>query len=88
MPEIIAAHNVPYVATACPSYPFDLFAKVKKARMTQGPSYLHILSVCPTGWRIPSGEAIEYGKLAVRTGMFPLYEIEEGEPGSHTARNP
>jgi pyruvate ferredoxin oxidoreductase beta subunit len=78
MPEIIAAHNVPYVATACPSYPFDLFAKVKKARMTQGPSYLHILSVCPTGWRIPSGEAIEYGKLAVRTGMFPLYEIEEG----------
>ena len=78
MPEIIAAHNVPYVATACPSYPFDLFAKVKKARMTQGPSYLHILSVCPTGWRIPSGEAIEYGKLAVRTGMFPLYEIEDG----------
>ena len=78
MPEIIAAHNVPYVATACPSYPFDLFAKVKKARMTQGPSYLHILSVCPTGWRIPSSEAIEYGKLAVRTGMFPLYEIEEG----------
>ena len=78
MPEIIAAHNVPYVATACPSYPFDLFAKVKKARMTQGPSYLHVLSVCPTGWRIPSGEAIEYGKLAVRTGMFPLYEIEDG----------
>jgi len=78
MPEIIAAHNVPYVATACPSYPFDLFAKVKKARMTQGPSYLHVLSVCPTGWRIPSSEAIEYGKLAVRTGMFPLYEIEDG----------
>ena len=78
MPEIIAAHNVPYVATACPSFPFDLFAKVKKARMTQGPSYLHILSVCPTGWRIPSNQAIEYGKLAVRTGMFPLYEIEDG----------
>ncbi|MDR2018218.1 MAG: pyruvate synthase subunit beta [Syntrophobacterales bacterium] len=78
MPEIIAAHNVPYVATACPSYPFDLFAKVKKARLTQGPSYLHILSVCPTGWRIPSSEAVAYGRLAVRTGMFPLYEIEDG----------
>ena len=78
MPEIVAAHNIPYVATACPSYPFDLFSKVKKARMAQGPSYLHILSVCPTGWRIPSSEAIEYGKLAVRTGMFPLYEIEDG----------
>jgi pyruvate ferredoxin oxidoreductase beta subunit len=78
MPEIVAAHNIPYVATACPSYPFDLFAKVKKAKMAQGPSYLHMLSVCPTGWRIPSGQAIEYGKLAVRTGMFPLYEIEDG----------
>jgi pyruvate ferredoxin oxidoreductase beta subunit len=78
MPEIVAAHNIPYVATACPSYPFDLFAKAKKARMAQGPSYLHMLSVCPTGWRIPSAEAIEYGRLAVRTGMFPLYEIENG----------
>ena len=79
MPEIVAAHNVPYVATACPSFPFDLFSKVKKARMAQGPSYLHILSVCPTGWRIPSADAIEYGRLAVRTGMFPLYEIEDGQ---------
>jgi pyruvate ferredoxin oxidoreductase beta subunit len=78
MPKIAAAHNIPYVATACPSYPFDLFAKVKKAKMVRGPAYLHILSVCPTGWRIPSGQAIEYGKLAVRTGMFPLYEIEDG----------
>jgi pyruvate ferredoxin oxidoreductase beta subunit len=78
MPEIVAAHNIPYVATGCPSYPFDLFAKAKKAKMAQGPSYLHLLSVCPTGWRIPSGQAIEYGKLAVRTGMFPLYEIEDG----------
>lgn len=79
MPKIAAAHNIPYVATACPSYPFDLFQKVKKARMTDGPSYLHILSVCPTGWRIPSDMAIRYGKLAVKTGIFPLYEIEKGK---------
>jgi len=78
MPKIAAAHNIPYVATACPSYPFDLFSKVKKARMANGPSYLHILSVCPTGWRIPTNQAIEYGKLAVRTGIFPLYEVEDG----------
>ncbi len=76
MPKIAAAHNIPYVATACPSYPFDLFSKVKKARMVNGPSYIHILSVCPTGWRIPADLAIEYGKLAVRTGVFPLYEVE------------
>ena len=79
MPKIAAAHNIPYVATACPSYPFDLLAKVKKARMVNGPSYLHILSVCPTGWRIPSDLAIRYGKLAVRTGIFPLYEVENGK---------
>ncbi len=79
MPKIAAAHNIPYVATACPSYPFDLFQKVKKARMADGPSYLHILSVCPTGWRIPSDLAIRYGRLAVETGIFPLYEIEKSK---------
>ena len=79
MPKIAAAHNIPYVATACPSYPFDLLAKIKKAKMVDGPSYIHILSVCPTGWRIPSNMAIKYGRLAVETGIFPLYEIENGE---------
>jgi pyruvate ferredoxin oxidoreductase beta subunit len=76
MPRIAAAHNIPYVATACPSYPFDLLSKIKKAKMVDGPSYIHILSVCPTGWRIPSDLAIRYGRLAVESGMFPLYEIE------------
>ena len=79
MPKIAAAHNIPYVATACPSYPFDLINKVKKARMVNGPSYIHILSVCPTGWRIPSAQAIRYGRLAVETGVFPLYEIVDGK---------
>jgi pyruvate ferredoxin oxidoreductase beta subunit len=78
MPKIAAAHNIPYVATACPSYPYDLFNKIKKAKMAKGPSYIHILCVCPTGWRIPSEKAIEYGRLAVRSGVFPLYEVENG----------
>ncbi|MCS7281666.1 MAG: pyruvate synthase subunit PorB [Desulfobacterota bacterium] len=78
MPKIAAAHNIPYVATACPSYPFDFLNKVKKATMVNGPAYLHVLSVCPTGWRIPSELAIEYGRLAVRSGFFPLYEVENG----------
>jgi pyruvate ferredoxin oxidoreductase beta subunit len=79
MPKIAAAHNIPYVATACPSYPFDLMEKVKKAKNANGPAYLHILSVCPTGWRIPTEAAIEYGRLAVRSGAFPLYEVENGK---------
>jgi len=79
MAEIAAAHNVPYVATASSSYPLDLFRKVEKAVNTPGPSYVHVLSVCPTGWRIPSEKAIEYGKLATQTGIFPLYEVIDGE---------
>jgi len=79
MPAIAAAHNIPYVATACPSYPFDLMTKVSKAVATNGPSYLHILSVCPTGWRCPTELTIDIGRLAVQTGIFPLYEVENGK---------
>ncbi len=78
VPAIAAAHDIPYVATACPSYPFDLMAKVEKAKKLEGPAYLHILSVCPTGWRIPTNLAVRYGRLAVETGIFPLYEVENG----------
>ena len=79
MPAIAAAHDIPYVATACPSYPFDLMDKVKKGAEVKGPAYIHILSPCPTGWRFPAELAIDIGRLAVETGVFPLYEIEDGE---------
>jgi len=79
MPAIAAAHNIPYVATACPSYPIDLVQKVKKAASKEGPAYLHILSVCPTGWRSAPELSIRLGRLAVETGVFPLYEIEDGK---------
>ena len=79
MAEIMVAHNVPYVATACPSYPLDLMEKVKKARDTKGPAYVHVYTTCPTGWRAPSEQAIKLGRLVVETGMFPLYEVENGK---------
>jgi pyruvate ferredoxin oxidoreductase beta subunit len=79
LPAIAVAHNIPYVATACPSYPFDLMEKVEKAAATPGPAYVHILSVCPTGWRCPTDLTIRIGRLAVETGIFPLYEVEEGK---------
>ena len=78
MPEIAVAHDTPYVATACPSYPFDLIKKVRKGAEIEGPAYVHILSVCPTGWRTASERTIEIGRLAVETGIFPLYEVENG----------
>ncbi len=79
MAEIAVAHNIPYVATACSSFPFDLMDKVKKAAATPGPAYLHVMSVCPTGWRIQPEEAIKYGRLAVDSCVFPLYECEYGK---------
>ncbi len=79
MPAIAVAHNIPYVATASPSYPFDLMEKVKKAAEVNGPAYVHVLSVCPTGWRTPTGQSVAMGKLAVQTGIFPLYEVENGK---------
>jgi pyruvate ferredoxin oxidoreductase beta subunit len=79
VPEIMVAHNVPYVATASHSYPLDFMNKVKKARKVKGPSYIHCLSVCPTGWRSASNYTIKMGRLAVETGMFPLYEVEDGK---------
>ena len=79
MPAIAAAHNIPYVATACPSYPIDLVQKVKKAANKEGPAYLHILSVCPTGWRSAPDLSIRLGRLAAETGVFPLYEVEDGQ---------
>jgi pyruvate ferredoxin oxidoreductase beta subunit len=78
MAAIAAAHDIPYVATACPSYPFDLMDKVAKGAAANGPAYIHILSVCPTGWRCPTDLTIRIGRLAAETGIFPLYEVENG----------
>ena len=78
MPEIAAAHNIPYVATATHGYPFDLMAKVRKAVDTPGPAYIHILSVCPTGWRSATDTVNRQSRLAVQTGVFPLYEVDNG----------
>ena len=79
VPAIAVAHNIPYVATACPSYPFDLIGKVNKAVAIAGPAYLHVLSPCPTGWRHPTDLAVRLGRLAVETGVFPIYEVENGK---------
>jgi len=79
MPEIAVAHNIPYVATASPSYPFDMMEKIKKGLAVQGPAYVQVLSVCPTGWRTPVDQSVIMGRLAVETGVFPLYEVVDGK---------
>jgi len=76
---IVAAHNPPYMATACVAYPQDIFRKVEKALSIRGPSFIHVLAPCPPGWRFSSDMTVEIGKLAVRSGMWILYEREYGK---------
>ena len=73
---IVRAHHIPYVATASVSHPEDLYRKVKKAMGIRGPKYIEILAPCPPGWRFSMDKTIEMGKLAVETGIWPLYEYE------------
>lgn len=79
MARIAAAHNIPYVATACPGYPFDLMNKARRAAATPGPAYLHVIAPCPTGWRMDTRYAVKISKLAVDSRVFPLYEVINGQ---------
>lgn len=76
--EIMAAHRIPYAATATVAFPDDLLAKVETARSLTGTRFLHLLSACPPGWKMPSGEAIAAMRAAVESRVFPLYEIRDG----------
>jgi len=76
--QIMAAHNIPYVAQASISHWKDLTAKAEKAFAVEGPAFLNVFAPCPRGWRIPSNQSVEIAKLAVQTGFWPLYEVEDG----------
>jgi pyruvate ferredoxin oxidoreductase beta subunit len=67
------------MATACSAFPQDLFMKVQKALAIRGASFIHILAPCPTGWRYPPDKTVEIGRLAVKSGMWVLYEREYGK---------
>jgi pyruvate ferredoxin oxidoreductase beta subunit len=75
--DIVAAHGIPYVATASMAYPLDIQKKVKKA-MEKQPSFVHIYSVCPIGWKSESNETIKIAKLAIDSGIWNQFEIEDG----------
>ncbi|WP_035588411.1 3-methyl-2-oxobutanoate dehydrogenase subunit beta [Hippea jasoniae] len=77
--EIVASHFVPYVASATVAYPTDLIKKFEKAKSFKGFKLIHIFSPCPPGHKFPENKSIEVSKLAVETGVFPLYEIEYGK---------
>ena len=78
MVAIMAAHQIPYAATASPGYHIDFMNKVRRAAATPGPAYIHIFSPCPTGWRMRPNDMIKVAKLAVQTRVYPLYEVVAG----------
>jgi pyruvate ferredoxin oxidoreductase beta subunit/oxalate oxidoreductase subunit beta len=76
---VIGGHPaVKYVATTCITYPLDLMNKVRKALNYDGPTFLHMLAPCPKGWKFDEKLTREMGRLAVETGMWTLYEWENG----------
>jgi len=75
---IMADHQIPYAATATIAYPEDFLRKMEKAKKIRGTRFIHLLSPCPPGWRIPSEVTVRISRLAVRSRVFPLYEIENG----------
>ncbi|MCP4752753.1 MAG: pyruvate synthase subunit beta [Proteobacteria bacterium] len=79
LPTIIAAHNPSYVATCTAAYPLDFHDKVKKAFGMKGMKYIHIHTPCPSGWGMEERLSVKVGKLAVATGLYDLYEVENGK---------
>ena len=75
---IMLAHHIPYFATATPAYPEDMVRKFAKARTVKGFRFIRILSPCPPGWKTDPMDSAKLSRLAVQTGMFRLYEVENG----------
>ena len=76
---IWAAHRPVYVATVVGAEPLDLARKIEKAKNLRGPRLIIALAPCPTGWGFDPREAVEIGKLAVQTGVWPLKESADGQ---------
>ena len=76
--QIMEAHNPPYLATTCSSYPGDLYNKFAKAKEIKGTRFIYLSIPCPPGWSYPTKDTIKVGRLAVETGAVVLYEMEEG----------
>jgi pyruvate ferredoxin oxidoreductase beta subunit len=77
--SIWAAHKPAYVATVIGSEPLDLARKIETARNLKGPRLIIALAPCPTGWDYDPQQTVEIGKLAVKSGVWPLKEYIDGE---------
>ncbi len=79
MVEIMAAHRIPYAATASIGAPDDLKEKMAKAQNTKGSRFIHLFASCPTGWRHATELSVEVARQAIKSRVFPLYEVTNGD---------
>jgi pyruvate ferredoxin oxidoreductase beta subunit len=84
VPLIAMAHRIPYVATASVANLRDLEAKVTHAMSLRGARYIHIFVPCPLGWGSASEDTILIARLAVESGLYPLFEAHDGAVTSRT----
>lgn len=77
--EIVAAHDIPYVAQTTLHNPTDVIAKVKRAVETRGPAFVNILVPCPLFWKIDQADQVKVCKLAADSKFWPVYEVVEGK---------
>ncbi|MEW5909270.1 MAG: thiamine pyrophosphate-dependent enzyme [Thermodesulfobacteriota bacterium] len=77
--EAMAAHRIPYAATASIAFPEDMIRKFRRAgSMRGGVRFIHILASCPAGWKFSSDLSVKISRFAVLSNIFPLYEVENG----------
>lgn len=77
--EIVAAHDIPYVAQTSAGFWNDLVVKVEKALAKDGPAFINVFAPCRLGWGFDPSITIDIGKLAAETCAWPLYEVDEGK---------
>ncbi len=77
--EIVAAHGIPYAATASVGYLPDFMKKVEKAASIKGTRYIHVIAPCPTGWGIKTEDTVEAAREVVDCGLWYLAEFEHGQ---------
>ena len=76
--SIMAAHGVPFAATLSVAHPEDFADKLATALSITGMRFLLIHSPCPTGWKSEPEDSIELVRIAVASGLFPVYEVFGG----------
>jgi pyruvate ferredoxin oxidoreductase beta subunit len=76
--SIWAAHRPAYAATVIGAEPLDLARKIERAAALKGPRLILALAPCPTGWDFDPAETVDIGRLAVKTGVWPLKEYVDG----------